>query len=214
MNKTAQSVRHPVFARLYTRISAAGEKRGAAAHRRELLAGLSGRVIELGAGDGANFAHYPATVSEVVAVEPESYLRQRAIEAASRAPVRVTVLDGVADRLPLEDASIDAGVASLVLCSVPDQGAALAELSRVIRSGGELRYYEHVVSTKPGFARFQRAIDRLVWPRIAGGCHASRDTGRSIEHAGFVVEKNRRFPFSPSPVLPGIPHILGIARRP
>src|SRR5207244_9958001 len=100
---------------------------------------------------------HPSAVTEVVAVEPESYLRDRAIEAAAAIPIRIAVVDGVADDLPLEDASFDAGVASLVLCSVPDQARALAELYRLIRPGGELRFYEHVVAERHVAARLQRA---------------------------------------------------------
>jgi ubiquinone/menaquinone biosynthesis C-methylase UbiE len=210
----SEAVHHPIFARLFARLSVKAESAGQGEHRRELLAGLSGRVIELGAGNGLNFPYYPTSVTELVAVEPESYLRKLAIQAADAAPVPVTVIDGVADRLPVESNSFDAGVASLVLCSVPDQGRALAELFRVIRPGGELRFYEHVRGRNPGFARLQRAVD-LFWPRVGGGCHTSRDTGAAIERAGFAIESSRRFPFRPSPLLyPVTPHILGVARRP
>lgn len=128
------------------RIGKAAEAKGAAEHRDELLAGLTGRVIEVGAGNGLNFRHYPTSVTEVVAIEPEPYLRERAQASAKASPVTVTVVDGTADQLPADDASFDAGVASLVLCSVDDQATALGELRRVIRPGGELRFYEHVVS--------------------------------------------------------------------
>ena len=214
MTERHHDVHHPVFARLYSRGGAASEKRGAAEHRRRLVAGLSGRVIEVGVGDGRNFPHYPRAVAHLLAVEPERYLRARAAEAARRAPVPVEVVDGVADRLPAGDASFDAGVASLVLCSVPDQARALAELRRVIRPGGELRFYEHVVSRAPVRARLQRAADALFWPRISGGCHASRDTGRAIEAAGFEIESCDRFAFSPLPPMPAFTHVLGVARRP
>src|SRR5712691_4607513 len=109
-----------------------GEKHGQAEHRRRLLAGLEGRVVELGAGSGINFRHYPDSVTEVVAVEPEDYLRGLAEQAATTAPVPVRVVSGVSGDLPLEDASCDAGVACLVLCTVPDPRRALAELARVI----------------------------------------------------------------------------------
>jgi ubiquinone/menaquinone biosynthesis C-methylase UbiE len=207
-------VRHPIFARLYARMAAGFEARGNAEHRDELLAGLTGRVVEVGAGTGLNFGRYPARVSEVIAVEPEPYLRAKAELAAKDAPVAVTVVDGVADRLPVEDASCDAGVASLVLCSVPDPAAALAELYRVIRPGGELRFYEHIRSASPRLARVQRAID-VVWPHVAGGCHASRATMDAIEAAGFTIERARRFTFRPSvATTPTSPHALGVARRP
>jgi len=212
---TAQeTVRHPIFARVYERVAEVAERRGAAEHRRRLLAGLSGRVMELGAGSGANFAHYPSTVSEVVAVEPERYLRERAQRAGARARVPVSVVDGVGGRLPSEDGSFDAGVAALVLCTVPDQQQALAELYRVIRAGGELRFYEHVIAETPGQARFQRFADATFWPHLAGGCHMARDTRTGIEQAGFQIESCERFQFSPMPPIPPDPHILGIARRP
>jgi ubiquinone/menaquinone biosynthesis C-methylase UbiE len=115
------TVRHPIFAPAFDRISPLME-REAGPRRDELLARLSGRVVEIAAGNGANFAHYPPTVDEVIAVEPEAYLRERATERASSATVPVDVRDGLADDLPLEDASVDAVVISLVLCSVPDPG--------------------------------------------------------------------------------------------
>jgi SAM-dependent methyltransferase len=207
-------VRHPVFARLYVRLAHTAEARGGAEHRRRLLDGCAGRVIEIGAGGGANFAHYPATVSEVTAIEPERHLRERARRAAARAPVPISVSDGNAERLSCEAASFDVAVASLVLCTIPDQQRALAELLRVIRPGGELRFYEHVRATKPGEARFQHLADATFWPRIAGGCHLARDTRAAIERAGFEIERCERFAFSPARYLPPAPHILGTARRP
>jgi ubiquinone/menaquinone biosynthesis C-methylase UbiE len=171
-------------------------------------------VIELGAGSGANFIHYPAAVSEVVAVEPERYLRERAQQAAAQAPVAVSIVDGVGDQLPAETGHFDAGVAALVLCTVPNQQAALAELYRVIRPGGELRFYEHVVGHSKWESRFQRLADATFWPHVAGGCHLARDTTREIGHAGFAIETCKRFPYSPAPFLPPDPHVLGIARRP
>jgi ubiquinone/menaquinone biosynthesis C-methylase UbiE len=205
-------VRHPIFARVYDRLTRA-EDSEATEHRRELLAGLDGRVIEVGAGNGLNFQHYPESVSEVVAVEPEGYLRARAVEEAAAAPVPVTVIDGLADRLPAADASFDAGVVSLVLCTVPDQAAALGELHRVIRPDGELRFYEHVLDEDPGFARIQR-IGGHIWPLLAGGCHPDRDTAAAIQAAGFELEQSRRFPFRPSPIQYLVtPRLLGMARR-
>ncbi len=211
----AERIRHPFFARLYPRISRAAEARGGAQHRRELLAGLSGRVIEVGAGNGLNFRYYPTSVREVVAVEPERYLRELAGEAAKTAPVPIRVIDGLAERLPVEPSVFDAGIASLVLCSIADPSRALAELFRVIRPGGQLRFYEHVRAARPGLRRLQRLLDAVVWPRLFGGCHTARDAGRAIEAAGFVIEALRSFSFRPCPVaFPVAPHILGRARRP
>jgi SAM-dependent methyltransferase len=210
---SADTVHHPIFARLFA-WGASNAPAEQTEHRRRLLAGLSGRVIEVGAGNGLNFPHYPPEVTEVLAVEPESYLRQKAEQAAAAAPVPVRVVDGVADPLPAGDASFDAGVASLVLCSVPDQAGALAELRRVIRSGGELRFYEHVRSPDPGDARSQDRINRL-WPRFSGGCHPNRDTPSAIEAAGFEIERCERFTFRPFVLLKAIePHVIGTARNP
>ena len=209
-----EHVRHPIFARVYSRLAQFAEGRGGAEHRRSLLEGCAGRVLEVGAGSGANFAHYPLAVREVLAVEPERHLRERALRAAASAPVAVTVLDGHAGGLPCETAAFDVGVASLVLCTVPDQPAALAELFRAIRPGGELRFYEHVRAQSPGEARFQDIADATFWPRIAGGCHLGRDTSAAIVAAGFELEACERFAFSPARYLPPAAHILGIARRP
>ncbi len=204
---------HPVFARLYARVAEISERRGGAEHRRKLLDGLQGRVIEVGAGSGTNFRHYPRSVGEVIAVEPERYLRERAEHAAVNAPVSVAVEHGGAEHLPGEAESFDAGVVALVLCTVPDQDAALAELYRVIRSGGELRFYEHVAAHSRWEARFQRLADATVWPRLAGGCHLARDTAAAIERAGFQIEACQRFSYSPARFLPPDPHILGVALR-
>ena len=204
----------PRFARMYQRASKNAERRGATEHRRRLLRGLSGRVLELGAGHGLNFPHYPAGVIEVIAVEPEPTLRAEASQAALRAPVPVRVIAGVADDLPVDDGSVDAAVASLVLCSVPDQDRALSELLRVVRPGGQLRFYEHVIPTSQPKRLLIQVADRSgLWPRLAGGCHPARDTAAAIERGGFRIETMERIMFAASPMEPSIPHILGTAAR-
>lgn len=210
------SVHHPVFARYYARASVAADARGGiGALRAELLTGLSGRVVEVGAGNGLNFAHYPAAVSEVVAVEPERSLRQLGVEAAMRAKVSVDVLPGTAEALPVEDEGFDAAVASLVLCTVRDVPKALAEIRRVLRPGGELRFFEHGRAAERGRARVQRVLDRTVWPKLAGGCHTARDTLAAIREAGFEFGAYRslRVP-DPGPWMPTSPCVLGVAYRP
>jgi ubiquinone/menaquinone biosynthesis C-methylase UbiE len=208
----SSEVHHPIFARFLARVTERAEGTEEDEIRRELLAGLGGRVIEIGSGSGPNFRLYPEAVSELVAVEPEDYLRAKAEEAASRAGRPIRLVDALADGLPFEDDSFDAAVTAQVLCSVPSQAAALTELRRVLRPGGELRFYEHVIARDPRYARFQR-IAGHVTPRLAGGCHPDRDTGRAIEHAGFTIERCRRFDFRTSLLdLPVAPRILGVAR--
>jgi ubiquinone/menaquinone biosynthesis C-methylase UbiE len=205
----------PLFARCLARSAAISERKGAAAHRGRLLAGLRGRVIEVGAGSGIHFRHYPPSVTEVLAVEPEPNLRAMARDAARDAPVPVRVVEGLADALPAADGELDAGVAAGVLCSVPEPVAALAELARVIRPGGELRFFEHVVSTRPRAALMQRAVDASgVWARAMGGCHVARDTQAAIARAGFEIEEIARFSFHPTLLdVVVAPKILGRARR-
>ncbi|MFF5713087.1 class I SAM-dependent methyltransferase [Streptomyces sp. NPDC012756] len=208
-------VHHPLFARFYARFSTSADTRGGlGALRTELLAGLTGRVVEIGAGNGLNFAHYPAGVTEVVAVEPEPHLRRLAEEAGRRAAVPVTVLPGTAEALPGPDGSFDAAVASLVLCTVRNVPEVLAELWRVLRPGGELRFFEHGAADTPGLARVQRGLDRTVWPLLFGGCHTSRTPLAAIEAAGFDLVSYRSFDVpEQGPRLPSSPCVLGTARR-
>jgi SAM-dependent methyltransferase len=205
---------HPIFARMFARASVALDSDVAAEYRHRLVVGLEGSVVEVGAGNGRNFRHYPPGVTGVLAVEPERYLRDLAVGEAARAPVPVEVVDGVAERLPAEDGAFDAGVVSLVLCSVADQAAALRELRRVVRPGGQLRFYEHVRAQTPGLWRVQRVLDRTVWPFFVGGCHTGRDTPAAIEQAGFRIERIDRFRFPETGIAtPTAPHVLGTATR-
>ncbi|MHB1526411.1 MAG: class I SAM-dependent methyltransferase [Candidatus Dormibacteria bacterium] len=203
---------HPLFAWAYTRFGSASNRRGAQDHRQRLLAGLRGAIVEIGAGNGLNFPHYPTTVTEVIATEPEPYLRCEA-ELVARSHRMVRVIDARAEAIPAGRGSFDGAVTSLVLCSVTSPAVALAELKRVVRPGGELRFYEHVASHHSGLARIE-GFATPVWKHLAAGCHLNRDTLHEIEAAGFVIEQVARFPFAPVPYLPAVDHILGRARRP
>ncbi|WP_329295884.1 class I SAM-dependent methyltransferase [Streptomyces pseudovenezuelae] len=208
----AKAVSHPLFARIYPRINAFAEAHGSVEHRQEMLAGIHGRVIEIGAGLGSNFAHYPAQVEQVVAVEPEARLRAVAERAAAKAAVPVEVRAGRAEELPADDDNFDVAVFSLVLCTITDVPAALAEARRVLKPGGELRFYEHVRSERPRFFRAQRLLNPL-WGVLGGGCHLTRDTERAIQAAGFTVKEIRRFDFLINGrANPASPSIIGTAR--
>ena len=203
----------PLFARIQARAAAIEENRGGAELRRRLLDGLAGRVLEVGAGSGVSFAYYPTTVQELVAIEPEPNLREMALEAAHSAPIPVRVLDGTAESIPLEDASVDAAVIAGVLCSVLDPLAALGEVARVLAPKGELRFYEHVRARNARLERLQRLVDDTFWPRLFGGCHTSRDPEPALGAAGFVIDGRERFSFRPTVLaIPVAPRVLGRAR--
>jgi SAM-dependent methyltransferase len=170
-------------------------------------------VLELGCGDGRSFEHYPTAVEHVLAVEPDPTARAAAAERARDAAVRIDVVEGDAESLPAEDGSFDAGVAVWVLCSVGDPALALCELRRVLRSGGELRFYEHVRSEHAVFRVLQRTVDELFWTRSLGGCRTTRDTVAAIRAAGFhIVELDRGFHSSSLLTITSAPYVLGTAR--
>lgn len=205
-------VDNPFFARIWT-FMAAHEPDLLRKLRRENLAGLSGRVLEVGAGTGSNFVLYPTTVEEVVAIEPEPRLNRIAARTAATAPVPVTVTDRAVEELE-PGAPFDAVVCSLVLCSVEDQEGVLRQLFSQLRPGGELRYLEHVASSGVR-GRWQQLADATVWPRLAGNCHTHRDTERAIVSAGFVQKTTRHDWTLPAWVpTPVSEHALGRAIRP
>jgi ubiquinone/menaquinone biosynthesis C-methylase UbiE len=173
-----------VFAATYDRCLHATEEAGLGEMRSELLAGTAGRVLELGAGTGVNLDHYPPAVEELVLVEPDPHMAKRLRARLAASPRQATVLEAPAERLPLADGEFDLAVATLVLCTVPDPPAALAELRRVLAPGGRLLLIEHVRSQDRGTARWQ---DRLhgPWRFFADGCHCNRDTAATLAAAGF-----------------------------
>jgi ubiquinone/menaquinone biosynthesis C-methylase UbiE len=179
--------------------------------RRRLVSHLSGRVVEIGAGAGLTFHHYPRAVTSVIAVEPDARRRATAADAAQRARVPIAVVAGVAEALPLADGVVDAAVASLALCSVADAAAALAELRRVLRPGGELRFLEHVIAER-GPLRLLQRLAAPVYSRIPDGCHIDRDTVAKIARAGFAIEACERFMHADGALEPAIPHVIGRAR--
>lgn len=212
---TSQSSRHPRFARFYRRIAPAMDRGGLADQRRRLLAGLTGDVIEVGVGEGRNLPHYPVGVDWLLAVEPEPLLREAAQTAATAAPMPVDVVDGTAERLQAADGSFDAAVVTCVLCSVEDPSAALRELFRVLRPGGQVRFIEHVRADGRVAAGLQHAVDATVWPRLFGGCHTSRDVLATMAATGFHIAHVQRLSYAATSIpFPAHPHVVGAAMRP
>lgn len=154
--------------------------------RGEAVAGLRGRVLEIGFGSGLNAAHYPAEVIAVDAVEPSEvgWRLSAPRRAAASVPVRRVGLDG--QRLEADDASYDAVLSTFTLCTIPDVVRALEEVRRVLRPGGALHFLEHGLAPSPGVARWQRRLDPLQ-RRAAGGCHLSRDVPALVGAARLEI---------------------------
>ncbi len=208
----ARTLDNPVFARIW-KFMASHETEWLRDRRRENLDGLSGRVLEVGAGVGTNFAFYPTTVAQVVAVEPEPRLREAARRAAASVSVPIEVVASTVEALDVGE-PFDAVVCSLVLCSVEQPEEVLRQLRSMLRPGGELRYFEHVASAGAR-GGLQRLVDATFWPRLFGNCHTHRDTEQMITVAGFQNQTSRRghqFPaWAPVPVSE---FALGRAHRP
>ncbi|MHB0963578.1 MAG: class I SAM-dependent methyltransferase [Gemmatimonadaceae bacterium] len=203
-----------VLASIYDRWMRPAEAACLVEWRAELVRGLTGEVLEVGAGTGAMLTHYPLTISRLVLVEPDRHMRRR-LEAKCRRMVLPTfeVSDATIDRLPLSDASLDAVVSALVLCSVPSEHTALAEIFRVLRPGGRLFFLEHVAADRLS-SRFawQRRLEP-AWRFCSGNCHLTRDTEHAIGAAGFQVDHIRRESMRKS--VPWIrASIRGSARKP
>jgi len=157
--------------------------------RRELLAQARGRVLELGAGTGLNLEHYPDSIEGLTMVEPDPHMIKQLREklAQSGRSAEVSVVEAPGEDLPFADASFDTVAVTLVLCTVPDPDATLAEIKRVLAPGGQLLFLEHVRSNHPDLAKWQ---DRLEgpWRFLADGCRCNRDTVSAIGAAGFELD--------------------------
>jgi ubiquinone/menaquinone biosynthesis C-methylase UbiE len=186
IHETGEAKRgHPIFAALYDPMAASAERRWMGERRRRLLAGAHGAVLEIGGGTGANLPHY-RDVDRVIVAEPDSFMRKRLGQRLADARVPVEVSDAEAEALPFPDGSFDTVVSTLVLCTVPDQEAALDEVRRVLRPGGRLLFIEHV-RAEGSTARWQDRLERL-WGWLFAGCHPNRETVATIEKAGFEIE--------------------------
>lgn len=169
-----------MFSAFYDRGFKKTEEAGLGEMRRELLAGARGRVLELGAGTGLNLQHYPASIESLTLVEPDPHMTKQLHPKLAAEGRQAEVVEAPAERLPFDDDSFDTVAVTLVLCTVPNQQAALAEIARVLKPGGQLLFLEHVRSGDESLAKWQ---DRLEgpWRFLGDGCHCNRDTAAAIE---------------------------------
>lgn len=198
-----------LFAALYDTVSKGSEAAGMREERRQLLAGTEGATIEIGAGTGLNLEHYPDTVTRLVLAEPDRHMRRRLQHRVDALGRPAEVVDASVDRLPFPDATFDTAVVTLVLCSVPDQKAALAEIARVLKQHGRLLFLEHVRSADPKLAKRQDRI-RPVYNLV--GCNPNRHTLAAIEASALEVESVRHGEVPKAPKVER-PLIVGTARR-
>lgn len=200
------------MAATYDRVLAPAEEAGLADRRSALLAQATGRTVELGAGTGLNLAHYPAAVTDLVLVEPSEHMARRLRARIAAGGRQASVARALAERLPFDAETFDTAVATLVLCSVPDPQAVLAEVARVLRPGGRLLFLEHVRSDDPRIARWQDRLER-PWGFMADGCHPNRDTLAALESSPLAVGEVQRGRLPKAAPLIR-PMVAGAAERP
>jgi ubiquinone/menaquinone biosynthesis C-methylase UbiE len=175
-----------LFAAVYDPVLSTGELAGMRSRRRDLLARALGRTLELGSGTGLNLPHYPDELEELILAEPAAPMRRRLEKAVRRSNRTATVLEATAERLPVEDGSVDTVVSTLVLCTIDQPAVALEEIKRVLRPGGHLLFLEHVRADSAWLAAWQDRLER-PWRRFAAGCRCNRATVELIEAAGFSI---------------------------
>jgi len=205
---------HKWFAAVYDRLMSSAERSFMKGVREEIAGGASGRVLELGAGTGANFAYYSDSAEELFAIEPDPYMLERARRRAGEAARPIDLRQAPAEAIPFEDASFDTVVSTLVMCSVSDPLRALSEARRVLKPAGKLRLYDHV-RYDHAFGAFWQDLVTPAWRWLGAGCHPNRDIAALVREAGFEFEQLELM--KPVPPLPPMvftrPHIKGIAVR-
>jgi len=198
---------HRWFAAVYDRMGMRAERRLGPLVRPRLAGEAHGRVLEIGAGTGANFSYYPDD-AQVTGTEPDRYMLERAEKnLAGLGKTNIELRQVSAERLPFDDAAFDHVISSLVLCTVRDQPRALAEARRVLKPGGTLRFFEHLRNDESAFWGTVQDAITPVWRWFGAGCHPNRRTKRAIEDAGFRIEWIEQIRMAP-----GTPAIYGVAR--
>lgn len=176
------------------------------AARRAVAGEGHGRVLEIGVGVGANWQYLPPG-AQYTGIEPDAYMLERARAHAANDGRTVDLQQAFAERLPFDDASFDTIIVTLTFCSVDDVSQSLAEAMRVLKPGGEMRFWEHVAADHGAKAWVLDAITPL-WRRFAAGCTPNRRTESAIRAAGFDVRIDDRSSIS------GLPAIRGVATKP
>ena len=177
------------FPWLYDLVMGAAERSRLAMWRRETVRPANGRVLEIAAGTGLDFAHYTPAAT-VIATEPDLGMLTRARERASQAPAMILLVAADAQALPFRDGTFDNAVVGLALCTIPSPPRALAELRRVLRPQGVARFLEHVRIDRPIIGRLQDLLTP-VWRRVAGGCRLNERTLDVVQSAGFQIDDIR-----------------------
>jgi ubiquinone/menaquinone biosynthesis C-methylase UbiE len=176
------------MAPLYDKMTRGSEDAGLRELRQGLVADATGRVLEIGAGTGANLSHYGGSIESLVVAEPQPPMLRRLQRTAHKHAPHAQVLQAPAEDLPFEDDSFDTVVSTLVLCGVDDQPRALREARRVLRPGGQLLFLEHVRADDARLARWQDRLWR-PWRFVADGCHCNRDTLAALQASPLTVEQ-------------------------
>lgn len=206
-----RAVWSPAFARFYDVAFALAERSGLSDVRSNVVGQAVGVTVELGAGTGLNLPHYPSHITRLLLTEPDPHMASKLRAKAAATPIKAEILDAPAHALPVEDASVDTVVSTLVLCTVEDPAATLAEVARVLKPGGRLLFVEHVRSESPRLARWQDRL-RVPWSWYACGCQCNRDTVATIRQSPLQLQETRsdRLRWI-SPLLR--PLAIGVAKR-
>ena len=196
-----------VFALGYDSFVAWAERAGMRALRRTALAEATGWVLEIGAGTGLNATLFPDDVERITLSESDSAMRHRLRQRVTSLGGRFEILDAPPDHLPVESGVVDTVVSTLVLCTVADLAATLAEIRRVLAPGGRLILIEHVIAARPRLRGWQDRLHK-PWMAFAEGCHCNRDTVAALGDAGFDAAQLqgarwRRMPPIVSPLVVG-----------
>ncbi len=207
MDRPRAGLQQWIFAWALARFTTRYE-RFAAVYKRKLLGELTGTVVEIGPGTGANLKYLDRHRARWIGIEPNRFMNAYLHDEAQKLGIAIELQTGTADSLPLADNSVDAVISTLVLCCVPSQEQALREVLRVLRPGGKLVFLEHVAAEPHTRLRRVQSFVTPLWRRLGDGCEPNRETWRAIEHAGFEKVEYERIT---APIVIVSPQIVGTA---